>query len=206
MGRGMESKPYRKMLFKTEGLLLLLMPLKLLSCNTTEGPAVQGWQQAVGWGMRMIVMWMHICMHEENPKLCDLGLTQDQAYILCHSGRKFVSSSCSLEFMWMLHYSKHFCSVWRPRSVTTQNTELSQLFLKANISMQSPTFIMTSKCQLFERKMSDFLLEISSEKWKLKQAWLKPQSSLVWSELISCWNNSLCLLYNGKHCKNLFFS
>lgn len=68
----MKSKPYRKMLLRSEGLLLLLMPLKLLSCDTTEGPAYQGWQQAVGWGMMMIEMRMHICMHEGNPKLCDL--------------------------------------------------------------------------------------------------------------------------------------
>lgn len=47
----------------------------------------QGWQQAMGWGMMMIVMLMHICMHAANPKLSDLWLTQDWAYVLCHAGR-----------------------------------------------------------------------------------------------------------------------
>lgn len=86
-GRGMKSKPYRNMLLETGAVWLLLMLLQLLPCNTTEGPLFQGWQQGKEWGIMMIRMLGHICIHAANPKLFDLWLTQDRAYILRHLGK-----------------------------------------------------------------------------------------------------------------------
>lgn len=75
-GRGMKSKPSRKVLLNTGALWLLLMLLQLLPCNTTEGPAFQGWQQAEEWCVVMIMMLVHMCIHAANPKLFDLWLAQ----------------------------------------------------------------------------------------------------------------------------------
>lgn len=83
----MKSKPYRNMLLETGAVWLLLMLLQLLPCNTTEGPLFQGWQQGKEWGRMMIMMLGHICIHAANPKLFDLWLTQDRAYILRHLGK-----------------------------------------------------------------------------------------------------------------------
>lgn len=113
--------------------------------------------------------------------------------------------------MKMLHYSKHLCSMWRPRSVGTQYGELAQFFKSKCVcavtyihyDLQMPIMSpgnLKEKCQTF-------LLEFSCEKWSNSLVKASDWYGLVSSELIPCWTISF-VMQNTKpyffFLKNMF--
>lgn len=172
-GRGMKSKQYRNMLLETGAVWLLLMLLQLLPCNTTEGPLFQGWQQGKEWGIMMIMMLGHICIHAANPKLFDLWLTQDRAYILRHLGKNSLWETYTHCSAWKCFiFLNIFVQCEEPDSWRPKIQSCHCVFLRADVcshlrSSWPPNANYISRKS--ERKMSGFLFEISCEKWKLKQ-------------------------------------
>lgn len=147
-GRGMESKPPRNMLLKTGAVRLLLMLLQLLPCSTTEGPVFQGWQQAKEWCIMVIMMLVHICIHAANPKLFDSWLTQIRAYILRRLGKNSLWENYGHCSAWKCFlFLNIFVQCEEPDSWRSK-IQSCHCFFKGRC-MQSPTFIMTSKCQLY---------------------------------------------------------
>lgn len=141
-GRGMKSRPSRNMLLKTGAVWLLLLLLQLLPCNT-EGPAFQARQQAKEWCMYNddydAGSYMHTCSKPQVLFVVDSNSTLGknslwENYTHCSAWKCFIFLSIFVR-----------CEEpdsWRPK------IQSYHCFFKGRC-MQSPTFIVTSKCQLY---------------------------------------------------------
>lgn len=111
-----------------------------------------------------------------NPRLSDLSLTQDRAYILCHAGRKSLWEPYAHRNPWKCFIILNIfnqCEVpdrWGPKiqSYRCFFKRQMQALLCSHLRSwwpQNANYI----CRKFEIKMSDFLLEFCCQKRKLKQ-------------------------------------
>lgn len=186
-GRGMKSKPYRNVWLKTGAVWLLLMLLQLLPCSTTEGPVFQGWQQAKEWCIMMIMMLVHMCIHAANPNLFDLWLAQTRTYILRQLGKNGLWENYAHCSAWKCFMFLNIFIQWEEPDSWRPKIQSCHCFFKGRC-MQSPMFIVTSKCQLYLKEIwkKNVRLFVWVFLWKVKTeaiVWIKPPSSLGWSDL-----------------------